>query len=115
MAACSSIEEGSLPPLDAVKTPVDKLNALMEKIQMGHDTEKYGDYLPHLQIFRSEILRAEESVYRIETFGKYVEAGNPPDYHKFKDWLLWRYDHCDGEDNYGLEKKSDTLPAAQDK
>ncbi|MCL7045536.1 hypothetical protein MKW94_020225 [Papaver nudicaule] len=103
MTACSSIEEGYLPPLDAVKTPVDKFNALMEKVQMGHDTEKYGDYPPHLKKFRSEILRAEESVYRIKTFGKYVADGNPPDYLKFKDWLVGRYDH------------SDTLPTAQDK
>ncbi|KAI3918888.1 hypothetical protein MKW98_017336 [Papaver atlanticum] len=51
--ALDNIELCTVPPLDAVKIPADKLEALMKKF--GVDTVKCGDYPPHLQSFGKEI------------------------------------------------------------
>ncbi|KAI3960015.1 hypothetical protein MKW98_016739 [Papaver atlanticum] len=112
--ARENIELCTLPPLDAVKIPADKLKAIMENF--GLDNLKYPDYPPHLQRFEKEIEFGKECVREIVDFGKYAAAGKyrgpGPNFRFFRKW-------CDAggmEDLKSFESKNecDTLPTAQD-
>ncbi|KAI3942837.1 hypothetical protein MKW92_049246, partial [Papaver armeniacum] len=58
MDAWVNIEQlRTLPPLDAVKIPADKFDALMEKFGVEKEDR---DYPPHLQRFAKELDDLEE-------------------------------------------------------
>ncbi|KAI3990222.1 hypothetical protein MKX01_029200 [Papaver californicum] len=104
--ARDNIDLRTLPPLDAVKIPADKLQALMEKFGLDKD------YPPHLQRFRKVIEEAESAVDEIVTFANLANIVEDLSYSKFAKW----YDAggMDEVESSESEKRSDTLPTAQD-
>ncbi|MCL7047151.1 hypothetical protein MKW94_016460, partial [Papaver nudicaule] len=66
--ARENIQLGPLPPLDAVKIPMDKFKAFMEKF--GLDNVQGEDYPLHLLRFRRKIELLKEAVDDIVAFGK---------------------------------------------
>ncbi|KAI3960016.1 hypothetical protein MKW98_016740, partial [Papaver atlanticum] len=111
--AQENIELCTLPPLDAVKIPADKLKALMGKF--GLDNLKYSDYPPHLQSFYEDIEFTKKCLRETVDFGKYAAAGKYsgrlPYWVDFKKW----YDAGGMVELESSESKNecDTLPTAQ--
>ncbi|KAI3834546.1 hypothetical protein MKW92_015122 [Papaver armeniacum] len=109
-----NIELCTLPPLDAVKIPADKLKAIMEKF--GLNNLKFSDYPPHLQSFGKEIEFWKVRVRETVDFGKYAAAGKysgrRPYWVDFKKW----YDAGGMVELESSESKHecDALPTAQD-
>ncbi|XP_026442038.1 uncharacterized protein LOC113341343 [Papaver somniferum] len=59
LGAQNNIGLGILPPLDAVKIPIDKFKAIMEIV--GLDYEDVGDYPPHQHYMRVRIRTLQDT------------------------------------------------------
>ncbi|XP_026381008.1 uncharacterized protein LOC113275684 isoform X1 [Papaver somniferum] len=109
-----NIELCTLPPLDAVKIPADKIKAIMEKF--GLKNLKHSDYPPHLQSFVEEIVYAIVCVQEIVDFGRYAALGKYRDgLPNWKYFTKWYYAGGMEElESFEFKNECDTLPTAQD-
>ncbi|KAI3857575.1 hypothetical protein MKW98_028839 [Papaver atlanticum] len=87
LGAQDNIELGIVPPLDAVKIPIDKFKAIMEIV--GLDYEDVGDYPPHQHYMGVRIRTLQGTIHETVAFSKYVAAGKnsgPPCWAEFIDY-----------------------------
>ncbi|KAI3879540.1 hypothetical protein MKX03_012727 [Papaver bracteatum] len=113
LGAQDNIELGTVPPLDAVKIPIDKFKAIMEIV--GLDYEDVGDYPPHQHYMRVRIRTLQDTIHETVSFSYVAASKNsgPPcgaefvDYDAVGEFNFW-------EESFESKNESNTLASAHD-